>query len=96
MVARGKTVYAGPGLCFACHGPTGAGGVGPSLTDTVWLHHDGSFDALVRQIREGIPLGESKGGQIMPPRGGGAISEQDLSAVAAYVWTLSRVPRSPR
>jgi mono/diheme cytochrome c family protein len=90
MVERGKAVFLGPGLCLACHGQTGKGGVGPDLTDGPWLHHDGSYEALVRQIRQGIDQKTSKGGQIMPPKGGSSISEKDLLAVAAYVWALGR------
>ena len=92
MVTRGKAVWSGAGLCVACHGPAGKGGIGPDLTDGEWLHHDGSYDALVKQITAGVPLNEAKTGQMMPPRGGGAINDADLRAVAAYVWTLSRRP----
>lgn len=90
MVTEGKVVFQGAGLCLACHGPEGKGGIGPDLADTVWLHHDGGFDALVRQITTGITLDESKTGQLMPPRGGGTISDAQIRAVAAYVWSLSR------
>lgn len=54
------------------------------------MHHDGSYEALVRQITAGIPLENSKSGQLMPPRGGAALSDADLAAVAAYVWALAR------
>lgn len=90
MVAAGKKIFGGAGLCLACHGPDAKGGIGPNLTDTVWIHHDGSYDALVKQIVAGIDEKESKSGQIMPPRGGSGISDADVKAVAAYVWTLSR------
>lgn len=90
MVTRGKVVYNGTGLCMACHGPTGKGGLGPDLTDTTWLHHDGNYDALVKQITEGIDEKISKSGQIMPARGGSGLSDADVRAVAAYTWTLSK------
>jgi mono/diheme cytochrome c family protein len=92
MVAKGKKVFGGAGLCLACHGPTGKGMTGPDLTDKTWLHHDGSYAALVKQITEGIDDKASKTGQIMPPKGGSGISDADVKAVAAYVWTLSRKP----
>jgi mono/diheme cytochrome c family protein len=90
MVEKGKKVFTGNGLCLACHGMTGTGGIGPNLADTAWVHHDGSYAALVKQITEGIDEKISKSGQIMPPRGGSGISDEDVRAVAAYVWTLSR------
>jgi len=90
MVTQGKTLFQGVGLCAACHGPEGKGGLGPDLTDTVWLHHDGGFDALVRQITTGIMLADSKTGQLMPPRGGGVITDEQIRSVAAYVWSLNR------
>ena len=90
MVTQGKTLFQGAGLCAACHGPEGKGGLGPDLTDTVWLHHDGGFDALVRQITTGIMLDDSKTGQLMPPRGGGVITDEQIRSVAAYVWSLNR------
>lgn len=90
MVNKGKTLFGGAGLCLACHGADGKGGVGPNLTDQQWLHNDGSFEALVKLITAGVPLNDSKTGQMMPPKGGSAISEADVQAVAAYVWSLSR------
>jgi len=90
MVAAGKKIFTGNGLCLACHGMTGTGGIGPNLTDTTWIHHDGSYAALVKQITEGIDEKISKSGQVMPPRGGSGISDEEVRAVAAYVWTLSR------
>jgi cytochrome c5 len=43
----------------------------------------------VKQILAGIDADSSKTGQIMPPKGGSAITEDDVKAVAAYVWSLS-------
>ena len=90
LVARGKKIFGGPGLCMACHGPEGKGLTGPDLTDSTWLHHDGSYEALVKQITEGIDEKASKTGQIMPAKGGSSISAEDVRAVAAYVWTLRK------
>lgn len=89
MVAKGKTIFVGPGLCLACHGPEGKGLIGPDLTDQTWLHIDGSYEAIIKRVLSGVDPSESKTGQIMPPKGGSAISDADVKAVAAYVWTLS-------
>jgi len=90
MVVRGKAVFLGAGLCIACHGPEATGGIGPDLTDSVWLHGDGGFDSLVKVITDGVSLEVSQTGQLMPPRGGSAIRDDDVRAVAAYVWTLRK------
>jgi len=89
LIARGDTIFHGPGLCFACHGADAKGIVGPSLADSTWLHTTGAYADLIRQITAGVTQAQSKGGQVMPPRGGGEITEADVKAVAAYVWSLS-------
>ena len=96
MIATGETLYKSIGLCFACHGPDGAGipGVGVNLTDEEWVHTDGDFQSLVQRILDGIGPGESKSGVIMPPRGGSQISDEQAKAIAGYVWSLSRLTAS--
>lgn len=91
LIEEGSRIFAGPGLCFACHGPTGGGieRVGPDLTDDNWLHGDGSLDSIVSLIQTGVLEG-SKTGVLMPPRGGTQLSDEQVRAVAAYVWSLSR------
>jgi cbb3-type cytochrome c oxidase subunit III len=95
MIAKGKELFQGAGLCMACHGMDGKGSVGPDLTDTLWLHHKGSYEEIVAQVIKGIPEDQSKSGAMMPPRGGSALSDEEIRAVAAYVWSLSRRPASP-
>lgn len=90
MVAKGKSIFTGTGLCLACHGMEGKGGIGPDLTDQSWLHGDGSYEAIVKLITTGVTAEESKTGQMMPPKGGSTISPEDVKIVAAYVWKLSR------
>ena len=96
MIGEGQKIYAGAGLCSACHGPQARGitGLGPNLTDTEWLHSNGTFDALVAQITAGVPANKSKTGIAMPPKGGAALTEAQIRAVAAYVWSLG--PRAAR
>jgi mono/diheme cytochrome c family protein len=89
MITRGKTVFTGPGICFACHGMNAEGTTGPSLTDSLWIHSRGEYDKIVQLILAGITAKDSKSGAIMPPRGGSAINDADVRAVAAYVWSLS-------
>jgi mono/diheme cytochrome c family protein len=92
MIDEGRRLWGGQGLCLACHGPEGKGGLGPDLTDGRWDHTDGSYEQLVAVIIKGVMSDASKSGQIMPPRGGGGLNDEQVKAVAAYVWTLNRRP----
>lgn len=96
MITDGQKIYAGPGLCSACHGPQAKGinGLGPNLTDAEWLHSNGTYEALVVQITAGVPANKSKSGVAMPAKGGAALTETQLRAVAAYVWSLG--PRATK
>jgi mono/diheme cytochrome c family protein len=91
-IAQGKKLFSSDGLCFSCHGPEAKGLVGPDLTDGIWLIGKGSFDEIVARILEGVPAGKSKSGVIMPPKGGAKLKDEQVRAVAAYVWSLSRKP----
>jgi cytochrome c oxidase cbb3-type subunit 3 len=48
----GKAVF--ETTCFACHGKSGEGGVGPNLTDAYWLH-GGSIEEVFKTIKYGWP-----------------------------------------
>ena len=90
MVARGKTIFEGPGTCFACHGATGEGTpIAPNLTDDEWLHVDGSYEQLLNLIDTGVQETKEFPG-LMMPRGGSGMSDEDLRAVTAYAWSISR------
>jgi mono/diheme cytochrome c family protein len=89
-IAQGKKLFSGEGLCFSCHGPEAKGLVGPDLTDGIWLIGTGKFDQIVARILEGVPADKSKSGVVMPPRGGTKLKDEQVRAVAAYVWSLSR------
>lgn len=92
MITAGQRLFAGPGLCMACHGPEGRGmpNMAPDLGDAEWLHGDGSFAYLVRRILAGVPADSSTTGIAMPPRGGSRLTDEQVRAVAAYVWSLRR------
>ena len=87
-------IFQGDGLCFVCHGvdARGARGVGPDLKDDDWWHSDGSYESIVRQVLAGVPQAKVRNtlGAAMPPRGGSDISDHQVRAVAAYVWSLRR------
>jgi mono/diheme cytochrome c family protein len=89
LITRGDSVYHGAGNCYACHGTKAEGLVGPSLADDEWIHSKGTYDEIVAQITQGVPKERSKSGIPMPPKGGATISDDDVKAVAAYVYSLS-------
>ena len=90
MIKQGDQIYHGTGLCFACHGPDAKGAVGPDLTDQVWIHSKGTYEEIISTITTGVPQEKTTLGKgPMPPKGGSSISDDDVKAVAAYVWSLS-------
>jgi mono/diheme cytochrome c family protein len=89
LIAQGDKVFHGPGNCYACHGTNAQGSVGPNLTDAEWIHSKGSYEEIVAQVTKGVAKEESKSGIVMPPRGGSTIGDEDVKAVAAYVYSLS-------
>jgi glucose/arabinose dehydrogenase/mono/diheme cytochrome c family protein len=92
MVAMGDRIYhgqVGGAACAGCHGANGTGSpLGPDLTKKEWLWSDGSYDGIRKTIEEGVPH-PKKYRSPMPPKGGAQLTSQQLSDVAAYVWSLS-------
>jgi mono/diheme cytochrome c family protein len=89
MVAEGERIFTGEGICFTCHMQGGVGGpLAPNLTDDVWINIDGSYESIVQNIMTGVPEPKEHPG-IMLPKGGTNITDEQVRAVAAYVWTLS-------
>lgn len=92
MVALGSRVFHGQvagAACAGCHGSSGQGSpVGPNLTGKKFLWSDGSYAGIKKTITDGVP--EPKDFRsAMPPMGGTQLTPDQLSAVAAYVWSLS-------
>lgn len=99
QLALGDSVFrglAGASLCYVCHGPQGKGvdGLGPNLTDKEWLHGDGSVASIEKIVTEGVPK-PKKMASPMPPRGGGTLTESQIKAVAAYVYSISHPAPKP-
>ena len=88
-IAQGDSIFHKDGLCYACHGTNAQGAVGPNLTDAEWLHGDGSYDFIVATVTSGIPAEKAKKGIPMLPKGGSSITDDQVKAVAAYVYSLS-------
>lgn len=90
MVAQGDEIFHGQGICYTCHMQGGTGGpLAPDLTDDEWINVDGSYDAIVELVKTGVPEPIEHPG-IMLPKGGTNITEEQVRAVAAYAWSLSR------
>jgi mono/diheme cytochrome c family protein len=91
MLALGDRIFHGAasnGTCSGCHGSDAGGtSVGPALNTGVWVHTDGSLEALTAIIKSGVSHPRNYTG-VMPPMGGAPLSQQDVDAVAAYVWAL--------
>jgi len=92
MVDQGKTIFEGAGICTSCHGPAGEGipNLGDNLTDDNWLHSDGTYEAIVATIMNGVTAEASTSNVPMPARAGTNITDDQVRAAAAYVWTLSK------
>jgi len=88
MISDGEAIFKGAGTCFACHGQDAKGmpALGANLTDTEWTHADGTYESIVATIKSGA---QAASGAVMPPKGGPNLSEEQVRAVAAYVWSLS-------
>ena len=88
-IAQGDSLFHTTGNCYACHGANAQGAVGPNLTDAEWIHSDGSYDAIVKQINVGVTAEQAKTKIPMPPKGGATITDDQVKAIAAYVYSLS-------
>jgi glucose/arabinose dehydrogenase/mono/diheme cytochrome c family protein len=92
MVALGAQIYRGQvggAACTGCHGQNAEGTVlGPDLTGKKWLWGDGSYAAITKTITDGVSQPKQFRSP-MPPTGGAQLSAEQVSAVAAYIWSLS-------
>lgn len=88
MVNQGQELYGT--VCSACHGPAGGGSpVAPPLNDPEWLNITGEYEQILTIIHTGVAVPrEYPGG--MPALGGGNFSDEQVRAIGAYVYALSR------
>lgn len=92
LIARGDSVYHGTlggAICATCHGKDakGVAGMGPDLTDKVWLHGDGGVKFIETIVRTGVSK-PKKSSVAMPPFGGVPLDSAKTVAVAAYIHFL--------
>ncbi|ODR96068.1 hypothetical protein AUC69_01890 [Methyloceanibacter superfactus] len=83
--------------CNGCHGGTGGGGMGPPLSNEVWIYgNDG--DTLFRLIALGsdglkeqgyVRKGSENVVGPMPPHGGIVKSNDDMWKIIAWIWSIN-------
>jgi len=78
VLAAGAEVFRT--TCSACHGPEGAGTIGPNLTDRNWIHPPDAA-SILKLVREGNP---SKGMPAWEP----ILGPERARNAAIYVLTL--------
>jgi glucose/arabinose dehydrogenase/mono/diheme cytochrome c family protein len=97
MVTLGERIYhgqVGGAACTGCHGDRGQGStLGPDLTGRQWLWSDGSYAGIAKTITDGVSQSK-KYRSPMPAMGGAQLMADQVSALAAYVWSLSHQVRA--
>jgi mono/diheme cytochrome c family protein len=94
-IALGDSIF-NTGSCARCHGAKGIGAANaPALNDAQWLQlRTGAYDEIVGIITTGVPAAAIKDSTHKTPMGarGGRMSLTDtqIKAVAAYVYSISR------
>jgi mono/diheme cytochrome c family protein len=89
IIDAGRKVFHGRGSCSACHGDKLQGGpIAPALVGPKWRHIDGSFDAIIDRIDNGLA------GTVMVPHPGG-ITEAQIFMVATYIYAVSHGQAKP-
>lgn len=94
MVAQGRQIFEGQGICFTCHNMDAKGGpLAPDLTDGEWLWIDPAQGDVLTQVETLIRTGVAQPKQYpapMPPMGGAQLNDEQIRDVAAYVVSLSQ------
>jgi len=94
MVALGGRIYhgqVGEAACTGCHGDSAEGTtLAPALKgkNKKWLWSDGSYAGIAKTITDGVPQPKEFRSP-MPPMGGAQLTPNQLSALAAYIWSLN-------
>ncbi len=90
MVAQGQQIFTGPGNCFTCHGPDGTGtALAPNLTDAEWINvPSGTYEEIMGVVQTGVAQ-PAQFPAPMPAMGGASLTEDQVRAVAAYVYSIA-------
>ena len=90
LAQKGDSIFHGPGLCYACHGANAQGAVGPQ-PDRLGVDPRRRLLRLHRRDRD-LRYSRRRRRRVASrcrPKGGSSISDEDVKAVAAYVYSLS-------
>jgi mono/diheme cytochrome c family protein len=90
MVEQGRGIFHSRGRCFQCHGKNGTGTFfAPALKGERHIHlQTASYQEIMDLIRSGVPR-PKRYLTAMPPLGGASLTNNEVRAVAAYVFTLA-------
>ncbi len=92
LVQQGQQIFTSTGICFTCHGQNAEGisGLGPNLTDDQWLNiqQPVTVEKIADLVRTGVP-NPVESPAPMPPMGGAQLTDEQIQAVATYVYSLS-------
>lgn len=92
QVAQGQELFQGQGQCHTCHGMDAQGTpLAPNLTSGPWLQlQDGNnLEDIENLIRTGVPE-PVEAPAPMPPMGGAQLTDEQVTDLAAYVYSISR------
>lgn len=93
QVAQGDSLFHNTS-CWRCHGVDAQGTLnGPTLRGAMFRHITGSYEDIVHIVMTGVSRTEiidPTHRLEMRPRGGMALSDDQIRAVAAYVYVISR------
>lgn len=88
MIAQGQQIFTSTGNCYTCHGVDAKGtALAPDLTDQEWINVEGTNESILEVVHTGVPSPKAHPAP-MPAMGGAQLSEEQISQVAAYVWSL--------
>jgi len=90
-IAMGKELYTSA-KCVTCHGADGKGksGMTTDMTNGEWKFAEGgAFDGLVKVITEGLAKAQTGGPVAMPTAASKDLTDAQVTALAAYVWSLN-------
>jgi mono/diheme cytochrome c family protein len=95
-VELGLSLYHTKGACARCHGDLGVGSPeGPGLLTGHWKLGSGRYEWLRHITRHAGWGTASREGDPQPMRGPTVLDSAEVSAVAAYVWSISRGRAAP-
>ena len=95
QLALGDSIFHGQaagGICFTCHGMDAKGGpLAPPLVGShKWLTIDGSFESIQKRVTDGMPTPTPPYPGPMLPKGGANLTPDQIKAVSAYEYSISR------